>query len=191
MDTLIVFLNSKDSILINHHSIENIVNCCKCSNIKNPDGFNIITLLPILIPLVLVILSGLFALYQVKSNSISSARILWIENFRTNLSEYCSYTIKAIHKLSDMLAKSKIYKTADYPDLYKDYNEYISNHSESNKCKYKTKLYLNSVESKPKEIEDLLDSIEIDINNYFNDKDEKYYDIIEEWTKSKNILKIK
>src|SRR5215217_7805039 len=44
----------------------------------------------------LAVVGGLIALYQVKANVISSARIKWIEDFKTNVAEYSSTTYSVI-----------------------------------------------------------------------------------------------
>lgn len=44
----------------------------------------------------LALLAGLIALYQVKANVISSARIKWIEDFKNNVAEYIASTNEAL-----------------------------------------------------------------------------------------------
>lgn len=44
----------------------------------------------------LALIGGLIALYQVKANVISSARIKWIEDFKSNVAQYSSITNSSI-----------------------------------------------------------------------------------------------
>lgn len=45
----------------------------------------------------LALLAGLIALYQVKANVISNARIKWIDEFKTNVSEFISSTNESLY----------------------------------------------------------------------------------------------
>lgn len=156
-----------------------------------------------IIPILLALLAGLIALYQVKSNTISSSRITWIENLRTTLSEYCVETSGVvIHQknIIDKMDKNGI----NYQGLNDDYEKYFDCHSKSEKFAYKVKLYLNPDEPKHNQIINLIDKIsnilektsakDIDkkeINSDLNSIITLSKSVFkEEWIKSKKLFKI-
>ena len=48
------------------------------------------------ITIIIALIAGIIALYQVKSNIVSSTRINWIENLRLSISEYNDATLDQV-----------------------------------------------------------------------------------------------
>ncbi|MES2656064.1 MAG: hypothetical protein V4620_10775 [Bacteroidota bacterium] len=158
-----------------------------------------------IVTILIGLIAGIIALYQVKSNIISSARINWIENLRESISSYCSEVTNCATIIANMHNSCKG-KTGE--DLDKTILEYYSIYYDSANKSYKlgTKvfLYLNSKEKNHKEIEDLIYEISDHLHNrpmaeLNRDKLEKDLNEIvkisktifkKEWDKSKKIFRI-
>ena len=94
-----VYSNPKSqSTELKHSDCDTII----LKDIRNNSSTNWSTTIPIIV----VIVGGLLAIYSVKLNTINSARINWIENLRDNLSSYVSY-ISQILDLLDYIADQK------------------------------------------------------------------------------------
>lgn len=65
----------------------------------------------------LALLAGLIALYQVKANVISSARIKWIEEFKTNVSEFIAFSNECLFAY-DLHAKKGEDNETEYFNKY-------------------------------------------------------------------------
>lgn len=78
--------------------------------------------LKILLPLLLVVITGIIALYQMKSNIFVSYRIRWIENFKLNLSGYISETHLALFSLQ-IYSKDKENRKAYYDKYFEAINK--------------------------------------------------------------------
>jgi hypothetical protein len=112
----------------------------------------------LLIPIIATIIGGVIALFQVRGNTISSARITWIENFRIAISEYCVEIQNAILIMQNSLDRIRTegprYIQAD---RIIDYNKYVDSHRKAKILAIKIKLYLHSKEIEHKEIEKEID----------------------------------
>jgi len=99
----------------------------------------------------LALLAGLIALYQVKANVISSARIKWIEEFKTNVCEY-------IGTLNEAMFAISIYSKGS-PNEMEYYNKYFVAINRSHVHENKIRLNLNLKEDAYKLIDIDLDEI--------------------------------
>lgn len=159
------------------------------------------------ITILLALIAGFIALYQVKSNIISSSRIKWIDNLRIAISNYsteivnCAYIVINSPLQLDYITDPK--ERESYAE--ESYNRYINSSNKADIFANQIKLYLNSKEEKHQKIEELINEIGIYIHNQEDvSKIEKevvyeYVDEIiqlskiifkEEWEKSKKIFKI-
>lgn len=158
-----------------------------------------------IITIFIALLAGFVALYQVKSNTISAARITWIENLRDALSCYCMEVTKCGGVVSnmrdDVIGKSEKEKKEIIEKLYPRYEESTIN---CNKFACKVMLYLNSKEKKHALIEAKMEEIYIQLHvkktsefnaEKFNDDmnfiiDQAKLIFKTEWDKSKKIFRI-
>lgn len=154
----------------------------------------------------LALVAAFIALYQVKLNIISSARIRWIENLKENISEYCviieqirihkHYTVYHLSKTSDSDIKEKISEES--------YKEYTLKSAQLDILKNKILLNLNSDESLHKNIEAILnrlanithstnvsDEYDSEVGNLIDRLIEESKEVFKtEWKKTKRIFKI-
>lgn len=174
-----VITNSNDTVLIVFNQFGS----------SNQSSVNI--LIP-LIPIIAAIIGGLIALYQVRGNTISNARITWIESFRNTIAEYCMNSELTFIKIDNMAFKVKEQNNNFYTGFNKDYDEYVSYNSNALKYSLKIKLYLNLNEDKPKRIATLINKIDSDLAACFGKYDEKYENTIKsnlwEITRLSNII---
>ena len=152
----------------------------------------------------LALLAGLIALYQVKSNTIATSRISWIETLRIAISDYCVETIDTITHLKNIMHQSIESNNINYVGFAEDYNKYFDCNSRADKLAYKCKLLLNPDEAKHNTIIDLIEKNQsiLDTQNIqsinmksVRDDIEKIINLSkdifkEEWTKSKKLFKI-
>lgn len=167
-DTLKIFLDSNvvHNIFPNNSDI-----LMKILFIKNNPPSESIFNWTVLIPIIVVIIGGIITLYQVRSNTISSARIKWIENFNDIISEYCVYAEKTIIQIGNINEKYKInkeYKEAKTSfnsnsdekvfksEYLQDYHEYLEYISKALEYLNKIRIYLKMKDNRHKEIDDLL-----------------------------------
>lgn len=165
------------------------------------DKFDWNDLLKNSISIFLALIAGLFAIYQMKLNIITSARIKWNEDLRDAFSKLYSSSLEAhaAHKNYSNALSAGI--TAD---VNQHYAEYISNMSIFNASANKITMMLNSNEREHKDIEDtisLIDSMltvssiqtvtQIDIENELK-KIVRNSKVIfkKEWEKSKRLFRI-
>jgi hypothetical protein len=158
-----------------------------------------------IITIVLALIAGLIALYQVKSNIISSSRIAWIENLREAISTYVAEVSECSVIIANMHSTLKG-KTGE--DFEKTLNIHYPKYSDSSKAidKFGSKvlLYLNPQEESHKRIEDLIegisdhlhkkkmaeldrDKIDTDLKKIITISKEIFK---KEWTKSKGLFRI-
>lgn len=113
-------------------------------------------LLTNLATILIALFAGHIALYQVKSNVISVARIKWIKNLRKTLSQYCCEL--------ENCSLAKLYLDDERKDksgteieaaLNKFYFTYSQSAKEVLKLQSKIFLYLNSQNPQHKRIEEL------------------------------------
>jgi hypothetical protein len=109
----------------------------------------------------LALIGGLIALFQVKANVISTARIKWIEEFKTNIAEYSAISNEMIFSYREHNES----KDKDRANLY--YQKYME-------CIHKSmivrgKIYMNLNLKKPlyKEISEIVKRIEV-LNDHKN-----------------------
>lgn len=158
-----------------------------------------------LITIFLALIAALIALYQVKLNTISSARITWIENLRDSISNYTAEVTKCAIILENMSVEFKNKNVIEIEEILKnDYEKYVESSYKSEILASKIKLYLNSNEKEHQKIEFLINKItnhihEQEIKDIDRVKLQKYIEEIikiskqifkKEWKKSKQIFKI-
>jgi hypothetical protein len=179
---------------------DTLVHVSNFTNYQMPkeDSFNWLTIL-------LALIAGLIALYQVKSNVISSARITWIENLRLTLSEYCVVVIDTatLKEKYQILIDNKE-KEKKFDEKFEELkSDVFNNNSKMHKLGKKALLYLNSSNPNHKEIETSINEIfkhlnEKEIKNINIKLLEEKTDIIistskqvfrEEWKKSKRLFR--
>lgn len=157
------------------------------------------------ITIFLALIASLIALFQIKSNIISSSRIKWIENLRNDLSNYatevanCSMILERQIAESEGKRKDEIYQVTE-----KFYSDYTESHMRSDVLAQKILLYLNSEKEDHKKIEDLIQKISSQLHREDLKKldgeviDKEIEEIIRiskrilkvEWEKSKKIFKL-
>jgi len=174
-------------------------------NITLPDNSDNSQLITNGITIFLALTAALIALYQVKSNIISSARITWIENLRDAISNYTVEVSNCATILENTMDEGKGRSDDEIEKILKDnYHLYFVSSSKSNILAHKIYLYLNSQEDDHKEIEILIkkisnhlhkthlkelnkDEIEVDVEKIISISKRIFK---KEWTKSKKLFKI-
>ncbi|MES2728284.1 MAG: hypothetical protein V4643_14340 [Bacteroidota bacterium] len=147
--------------------------------------------------------AGMIALYQVKLNIISNARIKWIEGLRDTLSQYCEKIEDCSESKNRLLYEINNKEEKEHNEaLDKFYNPYASSAKEVLKLQSKTFLYLNSNDEKHKQIEELLRQNSLLLHEKHRDNGkaihintEKIVSIAKdvfkaEWKRSKKMFKI-
>lgn len=161
------------------------------------------SLLSNVLTILLALLAGLIALYQVKSNTIANSRISWIENLRISISDYCVETLDSITLLKNAIHQRQRLDSS-HQAFITAYNNYFECSSKAEKLAYKCKLLLNSKEETHNQILELIeknqllldvkdvDLIEIDLVRKDIDEIIVLAKLVfkEEWGKSKRIFKI-
>jgi len=149
------------------------------------------------ITLVIALIAGTLALFQVKSNVIATARIKRMEELRANLSGLNNSTLDTILHYTNA-------KNTTGQNRLDHYSKYSKCHSKYNYLSSIIKMQLDSSKANHVQIENLIDEIDSmispnNINNYqaasFNDKLNKIVKIAkqifkEEWKCSKRIWKL-
>lgn len=125
-----------------HHTFR-VINSAEQTSIMDKVLENSLTI-------IIALIAGLVALYQVKSNIVSSARIRWIENLRLDISELYNCS------LSTMLYFNMYQTKRDM----KDFDKYDSAHSKFFVLANKVRMQLNLKEEKHKELIQLLNQVE-------------------------------
>jgi len=150
------------------------------------------------------LLAGLIALFQVKSNVISSSRITWIENLRLTVSDYCVEVLVHTNVLVNIFKDSKGMSEPEIDELSKMYySEIVDSRIRMLKLENKLRLYLNSKESDHKDIEDSIYEIskllDVKMNDQRLNKIEEEVEKInrrtkvvikKEWDRSKKLFRI-
>ncbi len=100
--------------------------------------------------LIVALISGIFALIQIKSNAVTKARLEWIENLRIAMSKFLTETTLLnleIQNLKDRILKLRLKDNPNrdleeqvYNENYKEALKYMK---EANHAVYLIKLYLN------------------------------------------------
>jgi len=112
------------------------------------------------ITILLGLIAGMIALYQIKLNVISNSRIKWIENLRETLSDYlmeissCNHLKINLYKESERIKKQEKGDTEKFLDRF--YEPYLKSASRVEKLQAKLFLYFNSNNKKHKIIESLM-----------------------------------
>jgi hypothetical protein len=107
------------------------------------------------LPVGLALVAGMIALYQVKANVVSSARIKWIEDLREAMSELYQTGIMAtlhyhLHKKEQNADESNV-----------KYQKYVQSHSRFLILSNKIKLLVNTKEENHKKLVDSLSKVEL------------------------------
>ncbi len=153
------------------------------------------------VTIIIALIAGFLALYQMKANIISSARIRWIEDLRDTLSKLYPATLDILNSFENHKLQAK---HNNIEKANESYLEYTKNMTTFNALSNKVRMQLNSNEPDHKAIENILDEIDSKIHqdNIFNitgEELEMYLKKIvvhskvifkEEWEKSKKIYKI-
>jgi hypothetical protein len=149
------------------------------------------------ITIVIALLAGMIALFQVKSNVISSARIKWMDELRMNLSEFYDAAMDTSLNYTNAF-QTKGNAQDDY------YEKYSQNHSKFNILSNKIKMLLDSDQDKHQQVEILIEEIDTMLcarNIKHTDQlliEEKLKGIVKiskeifrlEWKRSKKIFKL-
>ena len=156
-----------------------------------------------IVTIIIALIAAMVALFQVKLNIISDARVKWIESLREALSQYCMEV-----ELYSLTKGNFIYegKGKTGLELENILNKYYPSLTDSGnkvlKLQSKVMLYLNSNNKKHKEIEDLLRQNSLLIHDTNADHREKIQKNIQqvivlakdifktEWKKSKRLFRI-
>ncbi|SNR72463.1 hypothetical protein [Flavobacterium sp. ov086] len=146
--------------------------------------------------IIIALIAGLVALYQVKSNIVSTARIKWIETLKEDISNLYNYALSAVFFYSEYINETD-------NDIYL---KYLEAHSKFYVLSNRIKMQLNIKETKHNdlntildEIDSMLDSSNKQLKNITQENvEEKLREIVIisrdifkiEWEKSKKIFKI-
>lgn len=155
------------------------------------------------VTILLALVAGMIALYQVKLNVISNSRIKWIENLRETISDYCMSISKCSLRKNNLFGERERIGEGEMDGfLDKFYEPYTESAQEVEKLQTKVFLYLNSNKKNHSIIENLISENAILIRDVKNDNREQINaNILEivihskeifktEWEKSKQIFKI-
>ena len=146
------------------------------------------------ITILIALIAGLVALYQVKSNIVSSARIKWIEELRHEISQLYNDSLGTILYWSNF----KKTKAVD------DYNKYDLAHSNFFILSNRIRMKLNLTEEDHSKLNDKLNEVELMLEpeNIETSSQEDVEKILKEivvisrqifkleWDKSKKVFKI-
>lgn len=154
-----------------------------------------------LITIFLGLVAGFIALYQMKSNIISSARIRWIEDLRDSLSKFYPVCLDVIIWHSNFMHAKK---TGTQEVIDSNYAEYDRHQTTFNALSNKIKMQLNSKEDEHRKIEEIIDLIDSKITTEnIQETDQLEVELLlkeivilskkifkKEWDKSKKLFKI-
>jgi hypothetical protein len=171
------------------HSAEKDLNC-------NSELFS--SIIENTITIIIALIAGIIALYQVKSNIVSSSRINWIESLRLSISEYYDAVLSTALYIENHL------KSLEKSEKDILYDKYVQSHSRYFINSNKIRMYLNPKETDHKNLEEIMDKIdicfekenvrqidqdiiEIELKKMVNISRKIFKD---EWTKSKRVFKI-
>lgn len=93
------------------------------------------------LPILVALLAGLLALFQVKANIISSARIEWTQNLRKVVSQYLSEIMILNYNLREVLELNDKGKKQEAKDLY---DKQADSFKKVNEFGNQIKLFLNN-----------------------------------------------
>lgn len=170
-----IFLNSNDTLF-------------KILYVQNSTASGSVFNWSVLIPVIVVFLGSIVTLYQVRSNTISNARIKWIQEFGVSISEYCIYAERTVlqigligfKKNSSVINNKNLQGNKNFcyykesKEYFRDYDKYSNYQGETDKYAYKIRLYLNPEEEKYKKIDSLINQIEKDASEYFYDFNDEH-----------------
>lgn len=126
-----------------------------------------------LIPILLGLFAGLIALYQVKLNNITAARIKWSEEFRDSLSLYLTnIDSSAINLINIVHIKSKGLDTDENSKKYYGFYEKYSTCTDlATQYYFQLKLLINRDSKFFNQFESLLEELDNDYGEVQNDHD--------------------
>lgn len=166
-DIFIQTIKSTGNICGEYSSCCDTVTYVCCDNeIKEGDSW-LDVLLKFLPTIVVALIAGGIALYQVKSNIISSSRIRWIEDLRSSLSQLYPAALNT-KDASDDYEKAILDGDKEKEKYF--YAQLTDQLSTFNSLSNKIKMLLNSNESEHKAIEDIINKLDrnLDFNNIKN-----------------------
>lgn len=146
--------------------------------------------------IIVALIAGSVALFQVKSNIISTARIKWIESLRISISELYAAALKTALIQTNRKKLGTIGSD--------EYNKYVDEHSKFFILSNRIKMQLNIKEDYHKQLEELINKVEIILdpkNKDSIDQDNVELELKEivkissiifknEWDKSKRVFTI-
>lgn len=141
------------------------------------------------LPLLVALLAGLLALFQVKANIISSARIEWTQNLRKVVSQYLAEITILNYNLRQVF---ELHNEGKEEEAKKLYDNQVESFKKVNEFGNQIKLFLNN--KKETDHSELQKCIEIYYNKATHRKDSNEIDELEKMeneiiTKSQEILK--
>lgn len=110
-----------------------------------------------IVTILIALIAGVVAIYQVKLNVISNSRIKWIENLRDTISHYNAEITNLSIQIGNFAAETKNLSegSPQYKDFVKEhYRNYLELVVVTDKLKNKILLYLNGKEEKHRKIEE-------------------------------------
>lgn len=121
---------------------------------------------PTTVSIIAIFISGMIALYQVKLNVITKARVEWIESLRETLCEYFKEVLTARIIFIDMLGDSNGKDEERNEEiLNEDYPKFRDAKLKVEKLATKIRLYLDNKKEKHVEIENTMNKIDTYLNN--------------------------
>ena len=192
--------NIHDSIsIVLPDTIKSAVNCC-----NSCDSSIWSELLKNAATISIALIAGFIALIQVKSNVVSSARIKWIEQLKSLISEFYVVSIDVIYNYREYDEYEKRGLESEEKIKREHFKKYEKDHSTYNKVSNKIKMYLNLKENDHEVLENLIEAIDSKLDPKFisEESQSSIAEILEqitpvakkifktEWDKSKRIFKI-
>ena len=150
-----------------------------------------------IITITVAFIAGSFALFQVKSNIITSSRISWIESLRETISLFCMEVDNCGLSKANMLDLSENEKTGNnFKELYSSYS---NSSKEIEKLRNKIALYLNPQDLNHAKLEVIMNVIVNQVHNPNDQRNETKIHLLKlvdssreilekEYSKSKKIL---
>lgn len=117
------------------------------------------------IPIIAVILGGLLALIQIKSNTVSAARIKWNEDLRSALSQYISYLDRFELDVAGLIEQGKSNQVTNSEVV-----EMASKYTSMTKAEYQVKLLLNPKNQSHSEIIELMEELDNEFGEFTSRK---------------------
>lgn len=114
--------------------------------------------LKIILAIAVALIAGLIALYQMKSNVISSSRIKWNEDLRDSLSKFYSAVLDSHCAYQNFMNAKNENKNDEMNQHYTEYSNYVSLY---NSLTNKVMMLLNSDDAEHQKIETIISKIDL------------------------------